>query len=331
MHSAHNRIFLLIFLLGIFSCNEVQENNIVEKNDQKIKLEIPPGFPDMVFPEGNDLTRERVALGEKLFFDVLLSKDSSISCASCHNPTLAFADTLGISPGIHKKIGFRNAPSILNAGYFNLFMLDGGVPTLEIQAVHPLTDTNEMGFGINEVAQRLSRIEYYLRQSNLAYGRDLDAFVITRALSAYERTLISGDSKYDRYIQGNKKVLDENQIRGMELFFSERLNCSSCHGGFLFTFQKFENNGSKTDYTGDNGRERITHSSSDIGKFKVPSLRNVSKTFPYMHDGSYRSLEEVIENYDRGGSSHVNQSELIRPLFLTEEEKNDLILFLRVL
>lgn len=303
----------------------------MQKNNQEFKLEIPQGFPDMVFPEENDLTLERVALGEKLFFDVLLSKDSSISCASCHNPTLAFADTLRISPGIHKKNGFRNAPSILNVGYFNSFMLDGGVPTLEIQVVHPLTDTNEMGFGINEVVERLSRIEFYLQQSKKAYGRDLDAYVITRALSAFERTLISGDSKYDRYVQGDRNALDEREIRGMKLFFSERLNCSSCHGGFLFSFQKFENNGSKTDYTGDKGRERITHSSADIGKFKVPSLRNVSKTFPYMHDGSYRSLEEVIENYDKGGSSHINQSDLIRPLYLTEKEKNDLLIFLKVL
>ncbi len=331
MRSAYNKVLFAVFLFGIFSCNEIHEEKPIVPKQKKYDLKIPGGFPEMIFPRGSELTEARVELGKKLFFDVLLSKDSTISCATCHNPSLGFADTLKNSPGIGGKIGFRNAPSILNTGYFNSFMLDGGVPTLEIQVVHPLTDTNEMGFGINEVVERLSKHDYYPAQSKLAYGRELDAYVITRALSAYERTLISGDSKYDRYINGQKDALDESEIRGMKLFFGEKLNCSSCHGGFLFTHQQFENNGSKDDYTGDNGRERITHDSADIGKFKVPSLRNVSKTFPYMHDGSYKKLEDVIENYNQGGSKPINQSELIRPLNLTEKEKTDLVHFLRAL
>lgn len=324
-------------IIIIFSCNDYESNkeeekrNKVQSNSEKPYFpEIPPGFPELIIPEDNKLTIARIQLGERLFYDKLLSKDSTISCSSCHKPDYCFADTVAISPGIKGKKGFRNAPSLLNIGFQKSFMMDGGVPTLEIQAVHPLTDTNEMGFGINEAVARLKSDEHYQEQSKKAYDREFDAFVLTRALSAYERILFS-TSTYDTDREFEMEYTDDSRKKGKELFFSDRLNCTSCHSGVLFTDFSFQNNGSKKDYTGDNGRERITHKKEDIGKFKVPSLRNVGGTAPYMHDGSFKTLEEVIANYEKGGHPHPNKSDKIKPFKLTKDEKADLIQFLECL
>ena len=164
--------------------------------------------------------------------------------------------------------------------------------------------------------------------SQMAYGRNPDPFVITRALGVYERTLLSGNSAYDQSLEG--KALEPAAERGKKLFFSERLACSSCHGGFNFTEYGLENNGLHAQYA-DVGRFRFTHDSVDIGRFKVPSLRNVALTPPYMHNGSLATLEEVVEHYNRGGAGHRNQSPLVRPLGLNAAEKADLVAFLEAL
>jgi cytochrome c peroxidase len=163
-----------------------------------------------------------------------------------------------------------------------------------------------------------------------AYNRLPDPFVITRALATFERTLVSGNAPVDLYQNGNKSALSESQIRGMNLFYSNQTNCSSCHGGFNFTNHDFENNGLYVDYP-DNGRERLTNNPADRALFKTPSLRNVALTPPYMHDGSISTLKDVIEHYNSGGHSHPNKSALIKPLNLTAEEKEDLIHFLESL
>lgn len=292
---------------------------------------IPKGFPEVDYPEDNAYSKDRWKLGKTLFYDKALSVDSSISCGHCHKAELAFSDDLSKTPGVFGRAGVRNAPSLANVAYHPYFTREGGVPTLEMQVLIPIQEHNEFGFNIVEIEKRLMSNMNYQNMSEAAYNRPLDAYVITRALANFERTLISGQSDYDRFIQYNDVfAMDATEIAGMDLFFSERTNCSNCHGGFNFTNYSFENNGLYTEYE-DPGRERLTSLSSDKARFKVPSLRNIELTAPYMHDGSIETLKGVIEHYNSGGVTHKNKSDLIKPLGLNNKEKKELIAFLQSL
>lgn len=291
---------------------------------------VPAHFPPMPYPEDNAPSKDRITLGERLFFDKRLSRTSTVSCASCHSPSLAFADTLPVSPGVEGRLGTRNAPSLFNVGYQPYFLREGGVPTLEMQVLVPIQEHAEFDENILTVAERLRADPELAQLSTRAYARELDPYVITRALAAFERTLVSGTASYDRFVSGNTTSMSTSAQRGMRLFFGTRTNCSSCHGGFLFTFHGFENNGLYENYA-DPGRFRLTGNESDRAVFKVPSLRNVSVTAPYMHDGSLRTLRAVLQHYNSGGASHPNKSSLIRPLGLTPDELLDLEEFLQCL
>jgi len=294
-------------------------------------LLIPPGFPAPVFPAGNELNPARWALGKKLFYDPLLSRDSTLSCASCHHAAKAFSDTVTFSPGAGGLPGTRNAPTLANIAYHPYFTREGGVPTLEMQVFVPIQEHNEFDFNILLIAERMLHDTAYIRMSREAYERDPDAFVITRSIACFERTFLSGQSPYDQYFfQGKNAALTTAEKRGMDLFFSEKTNCSQCHAGFNFTNYAFENNGLYADYP-DPGRFRLTELESDRARFKVPTLRNVALTAPYMHDGSLWTLESVVEHYNSGGQLNPNKSALVRPLGLTEAEKVDLLAFLRSL
>ena len=312
--------WLLIFLTLLFiSCGKERANQ-----NQFFQLDIPQGFPDPIIPEDNQLTYERIELGKRLFYDPILSKDETISCESCHNQEYAVADNVAISAGVEDRLGFRNSMSLANITYHDALMREGGVPTLEMQVLVPIQDHNEMDFNILSVAERLNLDSTYVNASIKAYNRIPDAFVITRALASFQRTMLSGDSDYDR------NLLNEKEENGKELFFSDELACSSCHGTFLFTNQNIENNGLYEVYE-DSGKYRLTHLQDDIGKFKVPSLRNIEITAPYMHNGSISTLEEVIEHYASGGNNHFNKSELITGFSITDDEKDNLINFLKSL
>lgn len=287
-------------------------------------LQVPEGFPDPIFPEGNELTEARWILGKKLFFDPVLSRDSSISCASCHLPAFAFSDTAAFSPGVGGAPGTRNAPSLANVAYHPYFLREGGVPTLEMQILVPIQEHNEFDFNILLIAERLLRDSLYRAMSQAAYNREPDPFVVTRAIACFERTLLSGDSAYDR------DELPPAAERGRQLFFGEKTQCSHCHGGFNFTHYAFENNGLYEEYA-DPGRFRLTGLEEDRALFKVPSLRNVALTGPYMHDGSIKSLEAVVAHYNSGGAAHPHKSPLIRPLELSAQERADLVAFLQSL
>lgn len=294
-------------------------------------MEAPPGFPEVEHPTGNEFTIERWELGKKLFYDPILSKDGSISCASCHDPKLAFSDNKNVSIGAGGLLGTRNAPSLTNVAYHPYYTREGGLPTLEMQILVPIQEHNEFNNNIILIADTLNTISNYVNMSNNAYNRAPDAFVITRALSQFERSMISGQSAYDlEYNYGIDGQMSASAMRGKVLFESSRTACSSCHNGFNFTNYDFENNGLYLDYA-DEGRARLTQNSNDIALFKVPSLRNVALTGPYMHDGSIATLSEVIEHYNTGGKPHIHKSELVQPLNLTNNEKSDLISFLESL
>lgn len=295
------------------------------------QLESPKGFPELKVVDGNEYNKARYDLGRKIFFDPILSIDSSISCASCHKPELAFADNVALSPGVYNRAGTRNAPSLINIGYHPHFLREGSLKTLEMQVLVPIQEKNEFAHNIVDIAEQMRRDSSYVQMSMKAYNREVDAFVITRALGLFQRTLLSANSSYDDFkFESNEKALNESEKRGMALFFSDKTNCSECHGGVNFTNYSFENNGLYTEYK-DVGRLRFSKDSSDLARFKVPSLRNVLVTAPYMHDGSFSTLSEVIEHYNSGGKSHASKSDLIKPLGLTEEEKKDLVGFLKSL
>lgn len=299
--------------------------------DISYPLNIPEWFPAMQIPADNQLTVDRVKLGKMLFFDNRLSHDSTVSCASCHFQQNAFADSRAVSPGVGGALFFRNAISLGNTGYQPYYFMDGGVPTLELQALAPISNEKELDFDLQPLLQRLSTDKTYQTMALKAYGRVLDDYVLVRALASFERTLVTGHSRYDEYkYEGNTSAMNTEEINGMNLFFSDRTHCADCHSGANFTDYSFRDVGLYQVYA-DSGRARITTLDEDKGKFKVPSLRNVEVTAPYMHDGSLATLNDVVDFFNTGGMGHFNQDTLIRPLNLTVKEKSDLVSFLKTL
>jgi len=298
-------------------------------NVEAYELTLPAGFPQPLFPAGNELTQARVELGRMLFYDPVLSLDSSLSCASCHHQSLGFADNKSISPGVNGELAARNAPTLTNVAYNPTLLFDGFLTTLEMQILVPIQEHAEFNFNIVEIGKRLKKNPDYVKRSWEAYERLPDPYVITRAISSFERILISGNSRYDQYVNGSKKGLNRAEKRGMKLFF-EDLYCAKCHGGFNFTNFETHNNGLYEVYA-DSGRMRATKLPEDRAVFKVPTLRNIELTAPYMHDGSIATLEAVVEHYMSGGKNHPSKSEFIQPFNLTQRQQRDLIAFLRSL
>ncbi len=317
-------------VLTISSCRQETAEPVID--DTPYVYDLPAGFPTPPLSVENPQTQAKVELGRRLFYDPILSADQTISCNSCHRQELAFADDQPITAGVEGRLGFRNAPTLVNLAYASLVHKDGGVPKLDMQAGTPIEDALEMDLSIFTAAERLNANADYRDAFIRAFGREADAFTITRALAAFQRTFISGNSPYDQYrYQNQAMALAETAKRGMELFFSDELACSTCHGGFNFSDQSFTNNGSKLDYSSDLGRYRVTLDSLDIGKFRVPTLRNVALTAPYMHDGSFPDLESVIAHYNTGGQGHAWQDDRIRPLALSTQQQADLKAFLEAL
>ncbi len=322
-----SRILFYVLSLGLISSCQKESNEITTTFPDL--WEVPEHFPKLTFPEGNEYTQARWELGKKLFYDPIMSIDGKISCASCHDSGIAFSDNVSFSVGVNDLEGTRNAPSLANVAYHPYFTREGGVPTLEMQVLVPIQEHNEFGHNIVAIASLLEKDSLYHNMSLNAYDRTPDPFVITRSIALFERSLISGRSTYDRYLEGEVE-LTQDEMKGMDLFFSNRLNCSQCHSGFNFTNYSFENNGLYKNYE-DSGRFRLTSDSADIARFKVPSLRNIEVTAPYMHDGSIKTLEEVIDHYNNGGKNHMHKSNLIKNLNLSEDEKSDLVKFLKTL
>lgn len=320
----------------LFSCKK--KNDVVEeiaeeekKTSEEILLSIPKGFPYPEIPADNKPTKARIELGKKLFFDPILSRDSTVSCSSCHLPDKFFADNLRVSVGIEGRKGQRNAPSLINVAYQTVLFWDGGNPTLEQQVIAPIDNHDELDFDVNKIVAKLALHTVYPELFRKAYGQAPSVFSLTRAIACFERTLIGGTSKYDTFIATkDSSVFSDSEKRGLSIFFGENGECFHCHGGFNFTDNSFRNNGLYLQYP-DSGRARITQLGSDVGKFKIPSLRNVEKTAPYMHDGSLSTLEEVMAHYMSGGKRHPNKSVIIQPLHLTVGEQKDLIEFLKTL
>ncbi|MBX2877055.1 MAG: c-type cytochrome [Saprospiraceae bacterium] len=292
--------------------------------------------------EENPLTSAGVALGRQLFYDPILSRDSTRSCSSCHIQAFGFSDTISVSLGIENRKGKRNAIALTNLGYhYTQFFWDGRVASLEEQALVPVEDSLELGNTWEEVEGRMRQHPSYPVAFRAAFGidntREIDRRLVAKALAQFERTLISANSKFDKVLSGQAE-LTPTEERGRLIFFdeSEMLptgECAHCHVGPLLTTLTFFNNGlDNTDLAlADLGLAGVSGNVFDRGKFKTPSLRNVALTAPYMHDGRFSTLEEVIEQYNKGGHYSKNESPNIRPLGLNEQDQADLIAFLHTL
>jgi cytochrome c peroxidase len=300
-------------------------------SELEYRLDLPEGFPVMPIPPDNALTKARVSLGKRLFFDPILSRDSTISCGSCHFQELGFADATPFSDGIDGRQGFRNSPTLTNLGWHPYFFMDGGVPTLELQVLAPIDAHFEMDSKLLDVVNKLKRHRQYPALMREAYGDAPIPYALTRAIAAFERTLVTGDSPWDRYSTGrDPSALSPSALRGWNLFKSDSLHCAVCHAGFDFSDYSFQNIGLPVT-TADSGRMRITLNEAHRNQYKTPSLRNVALSAPYMHDGSIATLEAVIEHFASGGMGDPNQSPFVQGFVITASEKADLLAFLHAL
>lgn len=291
---------------------------------------IPPGFPAFEAPADNQPTPERVALGRQLFYDRRLSRTHEVSCGSCHFQEHAFADPARVSRGVDGKTGTRNAPALVNLAWGKSFFWHGGAASLEIQAVGPIKNPLEMDLTLAEASERLEQDRALLEAFERAYDEGPSESTIPRALASFVRSLISADNPYDRYLAGAGAALSPAAVRGEAIFNGEKGECFHCHAGINFTNNGFRNDGSADDDP-DQGRYEVTLKESDIGKFKVPTLRNIAVSGPYMHDGSLATLDDVIDAYVAGGRGHPNTDPTIAPLALTDDDKADLRAFLESL
>lgn len=297
------------------------------------------GLPSVPLPTNLDVTPEMVELGRTLFFDKGLSKNGTVSCATCHRPNLAFTNGLNTGVGIEGKQTLRNVPTLLNVAYRGALFWDGYASTLESQSKYPMTHASEMGFHYLDLVEKIRATSSYAPKFKKIFGREkIDFDDVSAAIATYERTLLSGNSRFDRYNYGKEAdALTAAEKRGLELF-TGKANCATCHQiqprYALFMDQNFHNTGvgynSNTKTFADLGHGAISYEGKS-GLFFTPSLRDVARTAPYMHDGSFKTLEEVVRFYDRGGNKNPHLDSAIKPLNLSEAEKKDLVAFLRSL
>lgn len=321
-------LYGMIFMLVLSACATEGPKQT------EFQLAIPLGLDESLIhiPEDNPLTVEKVSLGKQLYFDQRLSRDNTVSCATCHSPRFGFTDGNPVSTGIQGQKGGRSAPTVVNRIFSREQFWDGRAASLEEQAVGPIASPIEMGFTHEEVVQRLKGIEGYRSQFKDVFGtEDFTIEHVGKAIASYERTVISGNSPFDRFQAGDETALSAEAQRGLALF-EGKASCVVCHSGPNFTDEKYHNLGVGADKSEpDLGRFEVSQEEADMGAFKTPTLRDIALSAPYFHDGSAETLEKVVEYYNQGGVENPHLSSLVVPLNLTDEEEADLVLFLRSL
>lgn len=282
-------------------------------------------------PFDNALTAEKISLGRRLFFDRRLSNSGKLSCAGCHDPSRSFSSAAKGVSEVDAALVRRDIPAIFNRAWGESFFWDGRVTTLEEQVIQPILNPRELGMTPDRVLALVRSADYRSRFVE-AFGVEPQLPHVARALATYVRTIVSGDSPYDRFVAGASSALSEEARRGLVLFNSKG-GCTGCHRGPNFTDEQFHNTGVawRTGTLTDEGRARVTHRDEDRGAFKTPTLRQVALTAPYMHDGSFQTLEDVIDHYDSGGVRAPGLDPRIHALKLQGAEKRDLAAFLRAL
>jgi cytochrome c peroxidase len=341
---------LSLVLLTMVSC--VSDNNDPKGVDltdipydpQPYEIEYPDFFPDLVTPPDNPLTYDGVQLGRHLFYDPILSIDSSMTCVSCHDPKKAFTDGRAVSPGVDGVLGKRSAMSLVNLGFQTKdFFWDGRSPSLEHQAILPIEDPLELQDDWDNVERKLERSPLYRELFRKAFGiqnsEEITRDLAANALGQFQRIIISGNAKFDRE-QQRKTFFTVEEQEGFDMFFDTSrvfpdAECGHCHNWPLFTTNEFFNNGLDSSSTlttfPDPGRGGVTNYLFDNGLFRATTLRNIELTAPYMHDGRFQTLEEVLDHYNSGGHYSETRDPLIKPLGLTERQKSSIIAFLKTL
>lgn len=301
-----------------------------------LRFQKPANFPEAIYTfENNEVSREGFELGRALFYDPVLSSDSSIACANCHQQVKAFSDPVHrFSRGVNDKEGIRNAPAIQNMAFQSTFFWDGGVRHLDFVPINAITSEKEMADKITQVVIKLNRSKTYPDKFASAFANEKPTSQkMLFALSQFMNMMVSANSRYDKYIRKEGEQLTTEELEGLSLF---KTKCGACHASDLFTDGSFRNNGLDASFEKDEGRKHITELTEDIGKFKVPSLRNAELTAPYMHDGRFKTLKEVLDHYGQ----NVKLSETLDielkgnsslGIALTEEEKSKIIAFIKTL
>ncbi|SFE71381.1 cytochrome-c peroxidase [Thermoflexibacter ruber] len=356
---------ILLFTSMMTACNNSEQVTPTKEEEiwnvnapQSYPLKIPAMFSERVnIPEDNPLTIQGVELGRMLFYEKKLSGNNTMSCASCHKQEKAFSDNTRFSTGIQGIVGSKNSMSLANLLWVNRFFWNGRASSLEEQALAPIQDPIELHQSLEQAVKKLQETSIYPPKFKLVFGSEkITAQNIAKAIAQFERTLISANSKYDKYLRGEYTPTDL-ELKGMDLFFTHPVpqtnlrggNCGDCHlqittAGDRNGFRGFHNNGLDTDATLNIGLQAVTGNPNDRGKFKAPTLRNIALTAPYMHDGRFNTLEQVLEHYDQ----HIKMSQTLDPLiieasneqflppntvklFLTPQEKQAILAFLQML
>lgn len=337
-----NHIFMVVFgswagLCLLAGCpstdppSTVSDSGLVQVDGIAVP-DIGPLPVTVPVPPTNLNYHAKVELGKLLYFDGRLSKNNQVSCAFCHLPTAGFADPRQTSIGVDGKVGGRQAPTVFNTAFNSSLFWDGRAGSLEEQVLGPIQNPLEMGETHENVVEKLRKIKGYQEQFRVVFGTDVSLQGIANAIAAYERTITSTNSHFDQYVLGDKKAMDDAAIRGLALF-KGKARCILCHNGPNFTDYKFHNLGVSQvgPQEEDLGRYYVTQAERDKGAFKTPTLRSISETAPYMHDGAFKTLGEVINFLDQGGGPNPYLSPLLKPLGLTDDEKGDLLAFLKAL
>lgn len=308
-------------------------------------------------PADNPMTPEKIELGRMLYFDPRLAGDSSLSCAKCHDPAKGFSNGLQMSDAYPGTKHWRHVPTVLNAAYLKFQFWDGRAGTLEAQAVGPIAAPIEMNQNYTHLVEKLSGIPYYKEQFKKVFNSDVTMDNLAKALASFERTIVSKPGKVDKYLLGDKSALSDSEKRGMDIFIG-KANCIACHHGALLTDNDFHTTGvpeieplqkeadriatrhffatdqkypNPRSVDADYGRELLTKSQADRGRFKTPSLRELKYTAPYMHNGAFETLDDVVEFYMKGGGDHKNKDARLKPFDLSDQEFDDLLAFLEAL
>jgi cytochrome c peroxidase len=343
LSTTKSRIALAATLLAVAGCARTEKPRPASTTPvgSTVEIKAPLGLPPVPIPADNQPTASTIALGQKLFFETKLSRDNTIACSSCHNPITAFVDGRKLSLGVESRQGTRNAPTVLNAAYLPVQFWDGRAPTLEEQCKGPIANPVEMDQAHEPLVVRLNADPIYRAEFAKAFGPGLITIDhVAKAIASFERTQLSGNSPFDRYrYKGEKTAMSPAAIRGLAVFENKNKgNCVVCHTieekYALFTDGKFHNLGVGLDPQGelkDLGRYEQSKAESDKGAFRTPTLRNIAKTAPYMHDGSLKTLKDVVDFYVGGGNSNPHLDKEIRELKLSKQDKIDLIAFMEEL
>ena len=331
-------LLLAVSSTGMIGCKQTVSNTPI---GPAIEIHAPLGLPPVPIPADNPPTVDSIALGRMLFYDKRLSRDDSIACASCHKPQLDFSDRVPVATGVAGKIGVRNAPTIVNAAYLPLQFWDGRASSLELQAAGPIANPIEMDQPHEASVAKLAKVTEYKEMFRRAFGSsDVTLDRVEKALASFERTVLVGDSAFDRYeYGGDKTALTPEQVRGLEVFKDpHRGNCAACHSigpkSALFTDGQFHNTGEGVSEDGiitDVGRFHETKVQTDTGAFMTPTLRNIANTAPYMHDGKLKTLQDVVDFYAGEGNSNPFLDHEMKKIVLTGQDRRDLVEFMKSL